>query len=88
MNSEKLNRTLSEEWDQQFLKMDGYDDCLIGVVERFGQSPILCYDKEKVISKLMDEGMTEDQAIEFFEYNQLGAWMGEKTPCFLTEIEQ
>ena len=32
--------------------MDGYDDCIAGVVERFGQNPIVCYDKEKVIQRL------------------------------------
>lgn len=73
---------------QGALKMDGYDDCIVGVIERFGQPTIVCYDKEKIIQKLMDDdGMERDEAIEFFEYNQLGAWMGETTPCFLTTMD-
>ena len=28
------------------------------------------------------EGMTEEEAIEFFYYNVVGSWMGEYTPCF------
>jgi len=67
------------------LTMDGYDDCIVGVVERFGQEAIVCYDKEKVLQKLGIEGMDEEEAIEFFYYNQIGAWMGEGTPCFLTK---
>jgi hypothetical protein len=67
-----------------FLKMDGYDDCIVGVVERFGQNPILCYDKNKVLNKLQQDGMSEDEALEFFEFNQIGAYMGENTPCFIT----
>lgn len=70
--------------DYDFLVMDGYDDCIIGVVERFGQNPIVCYDKGKVIQKLELEGMNRDEAEEFFYYNQIGAWMGDSTPCFLS----
>ncbi len=75
--------TSSEETD--LLKMNGFDDCIVGVVERYGQSPILCYDKEKVLLQLQREsGMTEEEAREFFYYNQIGACMGEATPCFLS----
>ncbi len=70
------------------LKMDGYDDCILGVCRRFGQEPILAYDYDKVIDKLVDDGMTYDEAVEYHEYNQAGAWLGEYTPCFIhSEIE-
>lgn len=69
------------------LKMYGYDDCVIGVVERNGEEPILCYSTDLVIRKLMQEdGMSHEEAYEFFEYNQLGAYMGEGTPCFLRDL--
>lgn len=70
------------------LKMDGFDDCLIGVVERCTQPDILCYDTRKVLTKLMDQGMGEDEALEFFAFNQLGAWMGDTTPCFLRPLTE
>ena len=66
------------------LKMDGFDDCVVGICERFGMEAVLAYDRDKVIAKLMGEGMTEEDAEEFFEYNQIGAWMGERTPVFVT----
>lgn len=69
------------------LKMDGYDDCIVGIIDRCGQEPIICYDREKVIQKLMDnDGMDRDEAIEYFEFNQAGAWLGDGTPCFLTHM--
>ena len=68
---------------EPLLKMDGFDDCIAGVVERFGQEPIVCYDKSKVIDQMISEGMTQEEAVEFFEYNQIGAWVGDRTPCFL-----
>jgi hypothetical protein len=64
--------------------MDGYDDCIAGVVERYGQDPIVCYDKEKVITKLESDGMSRDEAEEWFEFNQIGSWVGDSTPCFLS----
>ena len=36
---------LSRYEDTVFLFMDGYDDCVVGVVERFGMEPIICYDR-------------------------------------------
>jgi hypothetical protein len=66
------------------LVMDGYGDCVAGIVERFGQEPIVCYDKEKVLQRLEDDGMEPEEAEEFFEYNQLGAWLGDLTPCFIS----
>ena len=31
----------------------------------------------------MKEGMTDEEAVEYFEYNVVGSWMGEGTPIFL-----
>jgi hypothetical protein len=66
------------------LKMDGYDDCVIGIVERFGNPNFLVYDKKKIISRLIKDGMTEEEAIEYYEFNMLGAWVGEATVGFVT----
>ena len=60
---------------EEGLLMDGYDDCIVGILERFGMEPIILYDKKKVIGKLMAEGCTHEEALEFYEYNQLGSWV-------------
>lgn len=65
------------------MKMDGFDDCIIGFVEQFGRPPILAYDTRKVIKKLMESGMTYDEADEYFQFNQIGAYVGEQTPAFV-----
>jgi hypothetical protein len=64
--------------------MTGYDDCVIGVCTRYGQEPIIAYSYEKVIEKLVTEGMAHDEAVEWFEFNMIGAWIGNKTYCFIT----
>ncbi len=83
-NSKNKMKNTKMDITDGMLTMDGYDDCIAGIVERFGQEPIVCYDTVKVLQKLKDDGMDEDEAIEFFYFNQIGAWMGDGTPCFIT----
>lgn len=81
--------SLFEEFEQdELLVMDGYDDCIVGVVERYGLPAIICYDKLMVIQKLIDDGMSEDEAYEFWSFNQIGAWLGEGTPCYMTPTDE
>ena len=65
------------------MNVDGFEDCIVGNVERFNMDPVFCYDYDKVITKMVKSGMTEEQAVEYYEYNMLGAWVGEGTPVFL-----
>ena len=67
------------------IKMDGFDNCIIGIVERCGQKPFYIYDVDLVIEELMMQGMDEGEAIEWHEYNQAGSWLGEGTPAFLNK---
>lgn len=73
--------------NQNLLVMDGYDDCILGLGRRFDQTFVV-YDQKKVIAKLMTEGMTEEEALEFHDYNQVGAYMGEGTPAFLLTTDE
>ena len=74
--------------DEQFLKADGFDDCIIGVSHRYGESLLLAYDKEKVIKKLMKrDKMTRQDALEFYTYNIIGSWVGKETPVFIERIK-
>lgn len=67
-------------------KIDGFDDCIIGVVTRIKLTPMLCYDSDKIISKLIrEEQMTWEEAHEHFDFNIFGSYVGEDTPCFLTQ---
>ena len=68
------------------VRMEGFDDCILGVSTRFGQEPIVAYNYDKVIERLMGDGMTHEEAIEFFEFNQIGSWVGDRTPCFIKTI--
>jgi hypothetical protein len=80
-------KDLIQNYDE-LLSMNGYDDCMMGICHRFGQEPIIAYDQKKVLAKMIDQGMTIEEAQEFFEYNQLGAGMGDLTPCFIETPEE
>lgn len=70
--------------NEEALFADGFEDALIGYVEIFNKV-IALYDREKCIDILMKrDGMDEEGAIEFFDFNVTGAYVGESTPGFAT----
>ena len=44
----------------------------------------IVYSVEKIID-ILSEDMTREEAQEFYEYNILGAYMGEMTPIYVSE---
>jgi len=73
---------ISQEYPD-LLVMDGFDDCIIGVCQKYGQEPFVVYSYKKIIEKFYKGGMTYDEAVEFHEFNQACAYVGEHTPGFL-----
>lgn len=70
------------------LLADGLEDAFLGIAMRFGQTgPISAYDYEKCLEILMKDGMTRDEAIEYFEFNIIGAWVGDGTPIFIQTLK-
>ena len=62
------------------------EDALIadGLDEAINLGPVAAYSVEKIYGILMTrDGMTYEEAIEFFEYNIKGSWMGEYTPVYI-----
>jgi hypothetical protein len=74
------------EIDPDLLLMDGFDDCIIGICESFGGVPVVAYDYDKVLANLQASGMTYEEAVEYHEFNQAGAYVGERTPVFIRRI--
>lgn len=67
---------------------DGFDDCIIGIANRFGANPVLAYSIPAIIALLIQrDGLTRDEAQEHFDVNIIGAWVGDGTPIFIdTEL--
>jgi hypothetical protein len=75
------------EYDEEILCADGFDEAIVGVVH-VGSNTVALYDMEKCIEILMRDDMNYEEAYEFFIYNVLGSYVGEKTPAFAEFIEK
>lgn len=78
-------REMLEEMDS-FMFADGLDEALIGFVSIAGKDVAL-YDREKAIQIILQGDMDYEEAEEFFDYNVLGAYVGEKT-AFATLLKE
>jgi hypothetical protein len=80
-----IRDALAEEWDTDllFLSDEEFDEAIIGVAERIGQSAVVAYDTTKLV-EVLSRTMSVDEAYEYFEFNILGAYVGERTPMFVT----
>ena len=80
-----IREALAEDWDAEllFLSEEEFDEAIIGVSERIGGEPVVAYDTTKVV-EILSRSMTVDEAYEYFGYNILGAYLGKKTPVFIT----
>jgi hypothetical protein len=68
--------------DDTLLLADGYEDALIGTAWSQGQLVAL-YDARKCIEILMTrDGMSGEEAYEYFNFNTLQAYVGPSTPVF------
>jgi len=66
------------------MKADGYDDCIVGIGHRCGSTAVLVYDIDMVVAKIMKRDNCDyEDALDFFEYNIVGAYVGEGTPLFM-----
>jgi hypothetical protein len=77
---------LAEE-NPEALLLDGFEAAFIGVSRRCGQPTLATYDREKCIEILMGQGMTPEEAEEYFSFNTEGAWVGPHTPVILDRQE-
>lgn len=80
---EKLDEYIGD--DYSILLADGLDEAFIGIGWQFN-TPLAMYDRDKCIEILESQGMTPDEAQEYFYYNTQGAYVGEQTPIFLERI--
>lgn len=69
---------------EDVLFADGLDEAIIGFDPNFWR---VIYSRNKVIKIFQDrDGMTEEEAVEFAEYNTFSAFVGEKTPVWVEDF--
>jgi len=73
-----IEQILEQYYDEEFLKVDGFDDAIIGIEENEMR---LIYSVSKCL-KILEQDMNDLDAMEYFTYNVSGAYVGEKTPIW------
>ena len=76
---------LTEIYDGVLLA-DGFEEALIGFGYQFNY-PVAIYDLKKCYNILIErDGMDDTEAMEYMDFNVLGAYMGDSTPIFLGDF--
>jgi len=64
----KLEEILNNFPDETFTIIDGFDDAIIGV-DAYSEPIRLVYSINDIVDCLMKEGMSDEEAIDYYEYN-------------------
>jgi hypothetical protein len=76
-----LEQIIEQFDEEELLIAVGLDEAVVGIVPKTMQ---LVYDTDKIIEILMNrDGMSEEDAFDYFYYNIEGAYVGEKTPIIM-----
>ena len=63
---------------------DGFDEAILGMCVQFGSEPVVAYDFNKCVEIVMErDGMEREEAIDFINFNVVGAYVGLSTPVFI-----
>ena len=63
---------------------DGFDEAILGMCVQFGSEPVVAYDFNKCVEIIMErDGMKREEAIDFINFNVVGAYVGLSTPVFI-----
>jgi len=76
-----LDKILELYPEEEFLKADDFDEAVIGMEDNQLR---LIYSVSKCI-EILKRDMTEEEAIEHFDFNVKGAYVGEKTPIWCVD---
>jgi hypothetical protein len=68
---------------ESLLFMDGFDGAILGVSDNF-MEPRVVYSRKKCIEILCEE-MDFMEAVEYFDFNVAGAYVGEQTPIIVND---
>jgi len=74
--------------DDKPLLADGFDSAVLGLSRGTLGADVAVYSIDRCIDILVKrDGMSEDEAIEFMNFNVLDAYMGPMTPMFVYEMD-
>jgi hypothetical protein len=93
MTAEELEQELEEliEMDPEVISYEGWEECCVGWSDswHYNTRPIrLIYDYAKIIETMISrDGISHQDAIDHFEHNVGGGYVGPNTPIFINYFE-
>jgi hypothetical protein len=78
-------RDFINEYADGAVLFDACDSALIGYGSRVDMEPVAIYSYRLLVQSFIEQGMDEDDASEYVEYNIVGLWAGERTPIIVYE---
>jgi hypothetical protein len=79
----RIEQIMDELKDAEALLADGFEEALVGHTQ--GPNVVAVYEYDMCVHILMErDGMSCMDAVEYMGFNVLGAYVGEKTPLFVS----
>lgn len=77
-----------EENQIELALLEGMDSAIVGIVDEGLENPKVVYSKRKILKALQDQGMSEEDSLEWYSYNTVRAlpYMGPIAPCILDDM--
>lgn len=83
MSNSNIQQIIEMYPDDTFLVADGFDEAIIGIDEENGK---IVYDIDQIITILMRDDMSIDEAYDFYYHNIVGSYVGDNTPIFIRTL--
>ena len=84
-DDEAKRNELAEHFGNDLLFADNFDNAIIGVSMGSSSGTKVVYDAEEMARTLVvSEGITEQEAWEYLEFNTFNAYVGDNTPIFVS----
>jgi len=84
-DDEAKRNELAEHFGNDLLFADNFDNAIIGVSMGISSGTKVVYDAEEMARTLVvSEGITEQEAWEYLEFNTFNAYVGDNTPIFVS----
>ena len=84
-DDEAKRNELAEHFGDDLMFATNFDNAIIGVSMGISCGTKVVYDAEEMARTLViSEGMTEQEAWEYLEFNTFNAYIGDNTPIFVS----
>lgn len=84
MTRYELMELLQEDYEEVLLA-DGFEDAFVGIASRCASKDVAVYDLDRAVEVMVSrDGITHEEAMEYISFKVLGAYVGERTPWFIT----